>query len=427
MVLQGRLLIDPERPPEPGWLRVEGELIAEVGFGDLPRDLGPPNAGGAGRIISPAFIDAHMHIPQIDAAGCDGMPLLKWLDSVVFPAETWWGRGGGPRDVRTAVRRLAEQGTVGAAAYLTSHGEASAEALSLLARTPMRWVAGRVAMDRAAPEALTGDDRRRAAMRPVPSPIAATPSPAGRVQVSANPRFAIACSEELMAEIGWAAKERPEMFIQTHMCESAEEIAEVRRLFPLDASYTHVYDRFGLLSPRTLLAHCVHMSSEQWRLVASRGCVAVHCPTANIFLQAGLFDWDAARSHGVRVALGSDIAGGPDTAMPRVARAFIETAKVRALTGSLGVTIPTPAQAWALITRGNADALGWHKGGRIETGAAADLLVLRTPETWLDEHVVGRLIYNWSPELIEARVFGGAIVDPARIATVGPGASGGAA
>jgi guanine deaminase len=421
MVVQGRLLVDPSRTPEPGWIRVEGGRISEVGFGDLPRGLGPPTLGGAGRIISPAFIDAHMHVPQIDSVGCDGMPLLEWLERVVFPAEAWWGRGAAGRDVRTTVRRLAEQGTVGAAVYLTSDGEASAEALGLLARTPMRWIAGRVAMDRGGPEGLTAEDRRRAAMRPVPSVVAAAPSLAGRVVVSANPRFAISCSDELLAEVGWAVKERAGdgggLFVQTHLSESREEVAEVRRLFPGDDSYARVYDRFGLLGPRTLLAHCVHLSAEEWRLIAERGCVVVHCPTANIFLKAGLFNWDAALEHSARVALGSDIAGGPDVAMPRVARAFIETAKVRALTGESArtVRIPTPAEAWNLITRGNADALGWRDGGRLEVGAAADLLVLRTPETWLDEHIVGRLIYNWSAELIESRVFAGRVADPARM------------
>lgn len=431
MIVRGRLLIDPERMPEAGWIRVEGGRIAEVGFGDLPRGLGPPTLGGADRIIAPAFIDAHMHIPQIDAVGCDGMPLLDWLDSVVFPAETWWGRGAAGRDVRTAVRRLAEHGTVGAAAYLTSHGEGSAEALGLLARTPMRWIAGRVAMDRAAPEALTAEDRRRASMRPSPSAMAAAPSPAGRVAVSANPRFAISCSDELLAEVGWAVKERAAEgggpFVQTHLSESREEVEEVRRLFPGESSYTGVYERFGLLGPRTLLAHCVHLSSDEWRLIAERRCVVAHCPTANIFLRAGLFNWDAAREHGARLALGSDIAGGPDVAMPRVARAFIETAKVRALTsGGHGVRIPTPAEAWSLITRGNAEALGWLDGGRLEAGAAADFLVLRAPETWLDDHLVGRVIYNWSADLIESRVFAGRAVDPARMFDVAAKDGGGA-
>jgi cytosine/adenosine deaminase-related metal-dependent hydrolase len=103
--------------------------------------------------------------------------------------------------------------------------------------------------------------------------------------------------------------------------------------------------------------------------------------------------------------------------MPRVARACIETAKSRAMhgQGTDGAMIPSPAQVWDMITRTNADALGWHDSGRLEVGAWADLLVLRVPELWMDEHLVGRLIYNWSPDLIESRVFAGIEVDPARV------------
>ena len=433
MIVHGRLVLDPARPPEPGWLRCEGGRVAEIGFGDLPRDRAPPTLGGSSRLIVPAFVDAHLHLPQIDSAGCDGLELLEWLDRVVFPAESWWGRGAAQRDARTAVRRLASEGTVGAAVYLSSHGRAASEVLALLSRTPMRWIAGRVAMDRGGPDDLTHEDRARAKMTPSPSPIAPSPSPRGRVSVSANPRFAIACSEELLAEIGWAVadvaargEERP--FVQTHVAESRAECLRVAELFPGDESYAHIYERFGLLSERTLLAHGVWLCDDQLALLARRGSVLVHCPTSNLFLRSGLLNLDRVRAAGVRLALGSDVAGGPDVAMPRVARAMIETAKIRALSretsggaardwhdpGDL-VRVPTPAEAWEMITRGNADALGWADGGRLEAGAAADLLVLRVPETWIDEHLIGRLIYNWSPGLIESRVFGGELIDPERI------------
>lgn len=424
LLVVGRLLLDPAHAPEPGWVRVEAGRIAEVGLGDPPRDASPRTVGGRDRIVTPAFVDAHAHLPQIDSVGCDGLELLEWLAGVIFPAETWWGRGAALRDASTAIRRMSEQGTVGAAVYLSSHAQPAAEVLSLLARTPMRWHAGRVAMDRAAPEALTAEDRARAAMRPAPSPIATTPEPAGRLRVSANPRFAISCSDELLAEVGWAVRDAAAVsplrapFVQTHLAESIAECREIARLFPGDASYTAVYDRFGLLGPRSLMAHCIHMSADEWALMRSRGAIAVHCPTANLFLRSGFFDLDAAERAGVRVALGSDVAGGPDVAMPRVARAMIETAKIRALTAGASqpaVRIPTPAEAWRLITRGNALALEWDDGGIIERGAAADLLVLRAPETWNDEHLVGRLIYNWQSDLIEHRVFQGLLADPSRL------------
>lgn len=416
MILRGLLLIDPGKPPTPGWVEVEAGSIVRVEEGEPARRVGEPMLGGPRRIVCPGFIDAHVHLPQADSIGCAGMGLIDWLDRVIYPAESWWGRAGAHRTLDVGVARMLRQGTLGFAGYLSSHADAGGEAVRRLASgaglpARLRAAVGRVAMDRNAPDDLTAEDRRRAAMSPAPSLALAEPQEGGgRVEVSINPRFAIACSEELLAEAGWLARERLSsgrpIVVQTHLAESAEEVEVVRRLFPDDAHYTGVYDRFGLLTERTLLAHCVHLSPEEWELIRARRSVAVHCPGANLFLESGLFDLASTREHGVRLALGSDVAAGPDFAMPRVARSMIETAQARRLTMGSAV-VPTPAEAWRMITSGNAEALGWADAGRFEPGASADLLVLRTPETWLDEHLVGRLLYGWSAALIEERIVAG--------------------
>ncbi len=411
MVIQGLILLDPADPPAPGWLRVEAGRIAELRLtGSAPPGDDGPILGGPGRLISPGFIDAHTHPPQFGVVGCDGMPLLDWLARVVFPAEVWWGRGAASVEMRRAIAAMLREGTLGFAGWLTSHARASHEAIAELERAPgLRAVVGRVAMDRIGPDELLAEDRWRAGRSPTPS-VLMPESKSPRVTISANPRFAPACSEALLAEVGWTLRDRPGLFVQTHLAESRAECELVRELFPDDEHYTGVYDRLGLLGPTTQLAHCVHLSGEEWRLIAQRGSVVVHCPTANTFLDSGMFDLDAARESGVRLALGSDLGAGPDVAMPRVARAMIETAKSRRSTVAPNAHVPTPAEAWRLITRGNADALGWTDAGRIEVGAAADLLVLRVAESWFDEHLVGRLIYNWSHELIETRIVAGRAV-----------------
>jgi len=422
MLVKGLLLTDPDEPPRAGWLRLDGDRIAEIGDGETTERA---DVGGAGALVTPAFIDAHTHLPQADSVGCDGLDLLEWLDRVIFPAEIWWSRGGAMPVARQAVRAMVREGTLGFAGYLTSDHESSQRVVEWLERSPtaprLRFCAGRVAMDREAPDALTRDDRERAEARPRPS--VALPEIEGparrRAEISINPRFAVSCTEELLAECAWLAEERSRagrpIAIQTHLAESPGECARVRELFPGDPHYTGVYDRLGLLTARTLLAHCVHLAPVEWAIIKERESVVVHCPWANLFLRSGLFDLDAAREHKVRLALGSDVAAGADVAMPRVARGMIETAKARRLTVAPKAHIPTPAEAWRLITRGNAEALGWPDAGLLEPGCQADLLVLRVPETWLDEHLVGRLIYNWDASLIETRLCAGAIADPATI------------
>ncbi|MHC4946673.1 MAG: amidohydrolase family protein [Planctomycetota bacterium] len=395
MILQGRLLVDADRLPQPGWVAVRSGRIEALGHGAPPA---PPAAGDADTIVCPGFVDAHVHLSQLDSAGCDAGDLLEWLDRVVFPVEMRWAdpdAAGGLAGA--ALARLAGAGTLGLAGWLTSHPAGVEATLDAAARSRLRGVVGQVLMDRNAPAPLLGHA------------AAALDRPAGpaRLALSVNPRFAVACTDALLAAAGRAAADG--RFVQTHLSESRRECERVAALFPGDASYTAVYDRHGLLGPRTLLAHCVHLTGPEWDLIAEREAVVVHCPGANTFLASGLFDLDAARRHGVRLALGSDVAAGPDLAMPRVARAMIETAKTRTMTVAPGGHVPAPAEAWRLITRGNADALGLDDAGRLEAGAAADLLLLRVPLP-VDEHLVGRLIHTWRDEYIDRRVVDGILV-----------------
>jgi guanine deaminase len=388
MIIQGLLLSDAHVPPKPGWLAIEAGRIVELGEGE-PRER-PDIASESGAppfVICPGFIDAHLHLSQFDVIGYDGMQLLDWLERVIFPAETRWSdETWAAKQVRDAYAQLVRAGTLGFAAFLTSHFHGYVHCVRAGHHLPLRAIVGQVLMDRHAPAGLLGYDLTRLAT-----------SERARVTCSVNPRFAVTCSDELLATAGERAASGA--VVHTHLAESRAECELVHRLFPDDPHYAGLYDRHGLLTPRTLLAHAVHLSEEEWALIARRQSVIVHCPTANLFLRSGMFDLDAARRHNVRLALGSDVAAGPDLSMPRVARAMIENAKTRAMS----------AGAWNLITRGNADALGWHDAGRIEIGAAADLLVLRLPFD-PDEHLLSRTLYSWRDDYIAHQVVSGRIV-----------------
>ncbi len=393
MLIRGQMILDATQPPQAGWLTIDEGRIVQVGTGKMPEK---PALGDEHAIICPGFIDAHMHLPQIDSIGCDGLDLIDWLEKIIFPAEMKWeDEDFAAKQIREAYRRMLHAGTLGFAGFLTSHFHGYQQCVRAGHDLPLRCFVGQAMMDRGAPPPLLNQKLTRIAR-----------SERSRVTASVNPRFAVSCSDDCLEQA--AKKIRDDSIVHTHLAESERECEMVRELFPHDAHSTAVYDRHGLLSRRTLLAHCVHLSKEEWQLIARRKCVVVHCPGANIFLQSGLFDRHAAHEHGVRLALGSDVAAGPDLSMPRVARAMIETAKVRRMTVDPKAVIPTPAEAWTLITRGNADALGWSDAGRIEVGAAADLLVLRPPFE-PDEHFIGRLIHQWSDEWIDATIVAGEI------------------
>jgi guanine deaminase len=399
MILQGLLLADANSPPLRGWLRIENARIVEIGEGNSNQnpDIGHEQ-GEVPVLISPGFIDAHLHLPQIDAIGYDGMELMPWLDRVIYPAEMRWSdENAAIAQISRAYSAMLRSGTLGYAAFLTSHFHGYVQTVRVGHQVPLRGIVGQSLMDRHAPRELLGQGLTRMAT-----------SERARVACSVNPRFAVACSDQML-EIA-RQKALAGAIIHTHLAESKHECEFVKQLFPRDSHYTGVYDRHGLLTNRTLLAHCLHLSNEEWDLIAARECVVVHCPTANTFLKSGIFDLNAPRQRAIRLAIGSDIGAGPDFSMPRVARAMIDAAKLRA-TFESGASIPTPAQAWNLITRGNADALGWSDAGRIEIGAAADLLVIQPPFE-VDEHLMPRLLYTWRDEYITHRIVNGNLFEP---------------
>jgi guanine deaminase len=393
MIIRGRLLLDPREKPMHGWVGIDAGRIAEIGSGPPP---GSPRLDGDDLLIAPGFIDAHTHLPQFDLIGCDGLDLLGWLREVVYPAEIRWADCTEAREqARRAFRRLMASGTLGLAGFLTSHQHGAEAVRQAHAERPLRSVVGITLMDREAPADLLN--------RNLPNSLVDS----ARLTWSVNPRFAISCSERLLQRAADMAK-RESRCIQTHVAETISELARTTELFPDDRGAIALLDRFGLLTPRTLLAHGVHLDGDDWQLIAERQSIIVHCPSANTFLQAGTFDIATSRRHGVRLALGSDVAAGPDIAMPRVARAMIEVAKFRRMSIDRTAVVPSPAEAWSMITRGNAEALSWRDAGRIEPGAAADLLVLQ-PDVKFDQHLMGRLIYGWRDEWIRHVVLDGAL------------------
>jgi guanine deaminase len=190
-----------------------------------------------------------------------------------------------------------------------------------------------------------------------------------------SPRFALGCSEDLMRGAADLA-EKHGARLQTHLAENPDEVARIREQFPWARDYTDVYERCGLLGPRTLLGHCIHLSDREREVLAATGSQVAHCPTANLFLQSGIMPLDQFLGDGIRVGLGSDVAAGPELNLWQVMRSAIESQKARSFY-ERGVVAPSPADVLHLATQGGARALG--KGeqiGSLEIGKEADLTVV---------------------------------------------------
>ncbi|MFT3989689.1 amidohydrolase family protein [Aestuariivirga sp.] len=187
-----------------------------------------------------------------------------------------------------------------------------------------------------------------------------------------TPRFAITSTEAQLALAGELLKSLSGALMQTHLSESAREIAFVRDLFPKARDYTDVYDRFGLLGPKSLFAHGIHLSEREAARLSELGSTVVHCPTSNTFLGSGLLSMPHLRKEGrpVRLGVATDVGGGTSYSMLAT---LGEAYKVQMLNGYK----PTAAQLFHMATRGNAERLHIHaETGALEAGKFADLVVL---------------------------------------------------
>ncbi len=384
--LRGRLLWfvgDPEVAGEAahhfvedGLLVIENGLVKAAGEASALLRALPADAeivDHRPHLIMPGFIDAHIHMPQTQVVASYGAQLMDWLNKYTFVEEQKLGQQGHAEKLsRFFLDELLANGTTTAAVYCSVHPQSAEAFFTESQRRNTRMIAGKVLMDRNAPEALT--DTAESGYRDSKALIARWHGK-GRQLYAITPRFAITSTPEQLTAAGRLAAEHPDCHVQTHIDENRAEIAFARELYPEAADYADIYRRHGLLGPKSLMGHCIHMTHNEWQAFAETGAVAVFCPTSNLFLGSGLFDWAHARQRGVKVAVATDIGGGTSYSMLRT---MAEAYKVLQLQGqSLSAFAALHA-----ITRGNAAALGLdHLIGSFEPGREADVVVLDTGAT----------------------------------------------
>jgi guanine deaminase len=376
--LRGRLLSfgagdAPFYEPD-GVVLIEAGVIVAVGRrSDVVVPPGAIVEDHGGRLIAPGFIDPHIHYPQCRMIASYGAQLIEWLDRYTFPAEQKFADPAyAASEAAWFLDELLRQGTTTACVYCTVHPESVEAFFAESERRGTCMIAGKVMMDRHAPAALCDDPVSGSAQSEA---LLRRWHGRGRQLYAITPRFAITSSAAQLEAAGALARAYPDAYVQTHLAENLAEIAEVRRLYPQDASYTAVYARAGLLGPRSLLGHCIHLGEDEVTLLREKGAVAVFCPTSNLFLGSGLFDWARLAQAGVRIGLATDVGGGTSYSMLRTAA---EAYKVLQLQGQ---DLPAFA-AFRAITRGNAEALGLEgRIGSLAVGYDADLVVLDTGAT----------------------------------------------
>ncbi len=354
-----------------GLLVVEDGLIAAVGpaavlLPQLPQ--GTPVQHYPDSLILPGFIDCHLHFPQIDMLASGGNQLLDWLERYTWPAEQAMAE---PAVAQSAARRciaeLLRNGVTSAMVFASVHLHAAEAFFSEAHRLNLRMICGKVLMDRHAPADLLDNPERGKRQSNI---LIERWHGKGRLHYAVTPRFAGTSSREQLETAGQLLREHEGLYLQTHLAENLSEVDWVTGLFPEAEDYLHIYEQHGLVGPRSVFAHGIHLCDNQCQRLGEQGAAIAFCPTSNLFLGSGLFDLARAERHGIRVGLASDVGAGTSFS-PFVS--LNEAYKVLQLQGqSLD-----PWRALYMATLGAARALYLEdRIGNLQPDSDADFVVL---------------------------------------------------
>jgi guanine deaminase len=258
-------------------------------------------------LLLPGFVDTHVHFPQVRAIGGLGLPLLDWLDRCALPEEARLADAPYAATVaREFVSGLAQAGTTTALVF-GSHFAAAVDLLFTEAeRVGLRVTSGLVVSDRLLrDELMTTPERAYDEGRA----LAERWHGVGRARYAVTPRFSLSCGNGLLDSCRSLLRDVEASYFTSHINENLREVATVADLFGLD-TYLESYDQHDLVGPRSVLAHNVHATDAELKVIAERGASVAHCPTSNASLGSGLFPLERHLAYGVPVALGSDVGAG---------------------------------------------------------------------------------------------------------------------
>ncbi|MFZ2123962.1 MAG: guanine deaminase [Rhodoferax sp.] len=337
-----------------------------------------------GRIVVPGFVDLHSHYPQTNVIGSPAEGLLPWLENYTFPEEK---RFASPDHAAEAaqffIAELLRQGVTTALTFASSHPASVQAFFSEAQKHRMRLITGLCLMDRHAPPGVLNQpsasaDATEQSLLDTEALIQQWHG-VERLGYAITPRFVPTCTEAQLRGAGELAARYPQVWIQSHVAENKAEIAWARALFPVSRSYLGTYADFGLLRQRAVYAHCLHFDDDDRTLMRDTGAAAAVCPTSNLFLGSGFFDYAGADRVGFQYGLASDVGGGTSFSP-------FHTMLAAYYVGREGQTKPglslRPQHMWWQHTAGAAQALGLAGVvGNLQPGCEADFVVLNPQAT----------------------------------------------
>ena len=326
-------------------------------------------------IIIPGFIDSHVHYPQTEIIGAYGEQLLDWLNNYTFIAEQGFKNKEHASEVaKVFLKEQFRNGVTSSTVYCTVFPQSVDAIFEEAAKYDMRIMAGKVCMDRNAPEALLDTPQRS---YDESSALIKKWHNKGRAEYVITPRFVPTSTPEQMEMMQALAEENPDMLIQSHVSENVNEVAWVKDLCPKAKDYTDAYAQYGLVRPRAIYGHGIHLTDRELSVFSETGAAVAHCPTSNFFLGSGCLNVKKLRDkkRPVHVGLATDLGAGTSFSMLQTMNEAYKAAQMNG-------TPYTSLHSFYLASRGTAEALGLQdKVGTIAVGMEADLTVLNLKST----------------------------------------------
>ncbi|QIO10263.1 guanine deaminase [Acinetobacter lanii] len=377
-VAQARDIHDQVRYVEDGLLLTENGKVSWFGEWQQGQHLVPEYIQVEyypDQLIVPGFIDTHIHFPQTEMVGAYGEQLLEWLDTYTFPTEIQFSdKAYADKIAQFFVQELLKNGTTTALVFCTVHAASVNALFEAAEQHHMRLIAGKVMMDRHAPDALC--DTAETAYQDSKALIEKWHGK-GRNLYAITPRFAPTSTPEQLAKAGQLKAEYPDVYVHTHLSENKNEITWVKELFPEQKGYLDIYHHYGLTGSKSVFAHCVHLEEEEWDCMHDTDSAIAFCPTSNLFLGSGLFPLNKTWEKQVKVGLGTDIGAG--TSFNQL-QTLNEAYKVQQLQGDKLSAFESLYHA----TLGGAKALNLENIlGNFNIGKEADFVVLNLKATAL--------------------------------------------
>lgn len=367
----GLLITTPNEAGKPVVLAAGSHASLAARFASIPCTQLP------GRLIAPGFVDMHVHYPQLDVIGSPAEGLLPWLNHYTFPHEAQFSNAEHALEVANFFcDELMRHGVTTALTFATSHPTSVNALFEQAQQRGLRLITGKVLQDRHSPDGVR--DQTEQSLIDTEALINKWHG-VDRLGYAITPRFAPSSTEAQLRGAGELAASYPSTWIQSHVAENLEEIAWARGLFPDSRSYLSIYADHGLMRERAIYAHCIHFDDDDRALMRDTAAAAAVCPTSNLFLGSGFFDFAGAERVPFAHGLASDVGGGTSFSP------FV-TMRAAYFAGREGQTKPgislSPERLWWLHTAGAARALGLEGVvGNLQPGCEADFVILNPQAT----------------------------------------------